>query len=59
MNPHDNDLDPEDPDQDPAYDEETEPFCPRCGGPIYSQPHWSYFQCDDCGYREKKAEMEP
>ena len=51
---HDYNLD--DPDQEL---EEDEPTCPRCGGPIYSQPHWSYFQCDDCGYREKKVEMEP
>lgn len=49
----------EDPDQDPAYDEETEPFCTMCNGPIYSQPHWSYWKCDDCGHTGKKEQMEP
>jgi ribosomal protein S27AE len=39
--------------------EDDEPTCTRCGGPIYSQPHWSHWKCDDCGYSEKKAEMEP
>ena len=39
--------------------EDDEPTCPRCGGPIYSQPHWSYWKCDDCGYSEKKEEMDP
>lgn len=62
MSPHNDelDLDPDDPDgllNEP--DPDDEPCCPRCNGPIYSQPHWSYFRCDDCGYTEKKAEMEP
>lgn len=55
--------DPIDPTDDiPEFysdEEEDEPSCPSCGGPIYSQPHWSYFRCDDCGYTQKKAEMEP
>lgn len=28
---------------------EEEWTCDVCGGPMYSAPHWSYGQCDDCG----------
>lgn len=27
--------------------------CDVCGGPMYSAPHWSYGQCDDCGARQE------
>lgn len=35
-------------------DEDDNEDCPRCGGPIYTQPHWHYYECDDCGWRQKK-----
>ena len=38
--------------------EDDEPSCPSCGGPMYTQPHWQDWQCDDCGRREEK-EIEP
>ena len=38
--------------------EDDEPTCPSCGGPLYTQPHWGYWQCDDCGRREDK-EIDP
>ena len=40
-------------------EEEDEPTCPRCTGPMYTQAHWHYVQCDDCGYREQKKADEP
>jgi rubrerythrin len=27
--------------------------CDVCGGPMYTQPHWDYGQCDDCGARQE------
>ena len=33
--------------------------CPVCSGPLYTQIHWSYTYCDDCGHRIKKEPMEP
>jgi rubrerythrin len=32
---------------------EEEWTCDVCGGPMYSAPHWSYGQCDDCGARQE------
>ena len=43
--------------EEPQYEEEF--FCPACGGPTYTKPHWNYIQCDDCLHRVKKQEMEP
>jgi ribosomal protein L37AE/L43A len=40
-------------------DDDDEPSCSSCGGPMYTQAHWKYWQCDDCGRREDKEEMEP
>jgi ribosomal protein S27AE len=40
-------------------DEDDDPTCPSCGGPLYMQPHWKYMQCDDCGRREDKEVNEP
>jgi ribosomal protein L37AE/L43A len=37
---------------DEVEDDEYE--CPACGGPMYTQPHWKYSQCDDCGFTEVK-----
>lgn len=34
--------------------EDDELTCPSCGGPMYTQAHWRYSQCDDCGRREDK-----
>ena len=39
--------------------DDDEPSCPRCNGPMYTQAHWHYMQCDDCGYREQKKADEP
>lgn len=39
--------------------EDDEPTCPRCNGPMYTQAHWKYWQCDDCGYREQNQVDEP
>ncbi len=39
--------------------DDDEPSCARCGGPMYTQPHWGYAQCDDCGRREDKEVDEP
>ena len=39
--------------------EDDEPTCSSCTGPMYTQAHWQYWQCDDCGYTEYKEEMEP
>lgn len=33
--------------------------CSRCGGPMYTQIHWRYSYCDDCGASIKKEPMEP
>lgn len=33
--------------------EDGEWTCDVCGGPMYSAPHWSYGQCDDCGARQE------
>lgn len=41
------------------HDEDDEPTCPACGGPLYRQPHWGYMQCDDCGRREQLEPEEP
>lgn len=38
------------------YEEEDEPTCDSCGGPMYRQAHWSYMQCDDCGARQELEE---
>jgi tRNA(Ile2) C34 agmatinyltransferase TiaS len=39
--------------------DDDEPLCPSCGGPMYTQAHWQYWQCDDCGRREDKEVDEP
>jgi tRNA(Ile2) C34 agmatinyltransferase TiaS len=39
--------------------DDDEPTCPSCGGPMYTQAHWHYWQCDDCGRREDKEPEEP
>jgi len=41
-------------DDEEIFDEEDDAICTRCGGPLYTQPHWNYSQCDDCGWREQK-----
>ena len=46
MNEHDDDN----AEHDNSDDEWT---CDSCGGPMYSQPHWGYGQCDDCGARQE------
>jgi hypothetical protein len=33
--------------------DDSEWSCDLCGGPMYSAPHWSYGQCDDCGARQE------
>lgn len=33
--------------------------CSVCGGPMYTQIHWRYSYCDDCGASIKKEPMEP
>ena len=33
--------------------------CPVCGGPLYTQIHWKFTYCDDCGHSIKKEPMEP
>jgi len=33
--------------------------CDSCGGPMYTQIHWRYCYCDDCGKSVKKEPMEP
>ena len=38
---------------------DDEPSCSSCGGPMYTQPHWKYMQCDDCGRRDDKEVDEP
>ena len=40
----------------PSDDDED---CSRCGGPMYTQIHWRYSYCDDCGASIKKETMEP
>ena len=57
----DTELPPED---DPLEAENTEDdddewSCSFCRGPMYSQPHWKYGQCDDCGRREALISDEP
>jgi ribosomal protein L37AE/L43A len=37
-------------------EEDDEPSCPSCTGPLYTQAHWGYVQCDDCGRREDKVD---
>ena len=45
--------------EDPQRSEDMEEcnddewVCEVCGGPMYTQPHWSYGQCDDCGARQE------
>jgi hypothetical protein len=40
-------------DDDEIEHNEEEWTCDVCGGPMYSAPHWSYGQCDDCGARQE------
>ena len=47
-----NDEDPQDLSEDNERSED-EWTCESCGGPMYSQPHWGYGQCDDCGARQE------
>ena len=35
-------------------EDDGEPSCLSCGGPMYTKHHWQYWQCDDCGYTEHK-----
>jgi DNA-directed RNA polymerase subunit RPC12/RpoP len=42
-----------------SFEDDEDYDCPACGGPLYTQPHWSYTYCDDCGHRIKKEPMEP
>jgi rubrerythrin len=44
--------------EEPQRSEDTEQSdeewtCDVCGGPMYTQPHWDYGQCDDCGARQE------
>lgn len=39
--------------------DDTDWTCDSCGGPMYTQPHWRYCYCDDCGKSVKKELMEP
>lgn len=32
--------------------QESEPECKLCGGPLHTLPHWGYWACGDCGTRE-------
>jgi hypothetical protein len=41
---------------EPSDDDED---CKVCGGPMYTQIHWRYSYCDDCGASIKKEPMEP
>jgi len=41
------------------HDDDDEPTCHLCGGPLYRAPHWDYYQCDDCGKIEKMEREEP
>lgn len=41
---------------EPQDDDED---CPVCGGPLYTQIHWKFSYCDDCGHSIKKEPMEP
>ena len=41
------------------HDEDDEPTCYSCGGPLSTQPHWTYWQCDDCGQRHYPEPEEP
>jgi len=45
-------IDEHDEDDEIEHNEE-EWTCDVCGGPMYSAPHWSYGQCDDCGARQE------
>lgn len=42
-----------------TLEEDDEPTCSSCTGPMYTQPNWKYMQCDDCGRREDKEPEEP
>ena len=35
-------------------DEDEDDTCSSCGGPMYTQPHWAYSKCDDCGRTVRK-----
>lgn len=37
-------------------DFDDEPTCDSCGGPLYTQSHWKYYRCDDCGRTYNKDE---
>jgi rubrerythrin len=45
-------IDEHDEDDEIEHNEE-EWTCDVCGGPMYSAPHWSYGQCDDCGAKQE------
>jgi tRNA(Ile2) C34 agmatinyltransferase TiaS len=45
--------------EDRHDDEDDEPTCHLCGGPLYRAPQWDYYQCDDCGKIEKMEREEP
>jgi hypothetical protein len=45
-------IDEHDEDDEIEHDD-SEWTCDVCGGPMYSAPHWSYGQCDDCGARQE------
>ena len=43
-----------DPQRSEDIEEQSDEWCcESCGGPMYSQPHWGYGQCDDCGTRQE------
>ena len=43
----------------PEDDYDEDPECDYCGGPLYTQPHWQYWQCEDCGRRHYPEPNEP
>lgn len=44
---------------DSLDDEDEDADCKVCGGPMYTQIHWKWSYCDDCGASIKKEPMEP
>ena len=42
-----------------STEDEDDDECLVCGGPMYTQIHWRYSYCDDCGASIKKQPMEP
>lgn len=40
--------------EDEEEEEGEDWTCESCGGPMYTQPHWAYSRCDDCGRTVRK-----